>query len=503
MKTTEIWPIARLVARILHVPGAMAAASAVLAAAAGDWPGALAFAATAVLASGLGVLFDRLIPPGHHANFREAMVGCAAGWLVAALVGALPFLLVAHSLPADGNGAAAVFRSVWNALFESMSGFTTTGLTMVAHPDDLPLGLQWWRSLSQWVGGLGVIVLVLAVVHPDREFAKLFRAEGHERTFGQNVLQTIREIWAVYVGFTCLGAGLLLGLGMPAWDSVNHAMTAISTGGFTVADGGVAVYGTGPHVGVTVLTIAGAVSFVWYQHLLRGEWSRCRADTQVRGLLALLALGALLLWLTRLADGGPGEPLTSALEWTAALTTSGFAATGLEDWSDASKMLLILAMVVGGATGSAAGGVKIARIVTLVTELGVFLRAIVLKPWLLTFRPATLAGELDSETAGRFTVAALFLVMWLGLIGAAGFLLALIAGPGAAITDVMFDAASALSITGLSSGFTSPDMPAGAKAILILLMWMGRLEILPVLVFLAWIAGHGGSAPAGSGARSG
>lgn len=489
MKTTDLWPILRLISLILFVPAVMAGISVAVAWAAGDMIGAFGFAVTAGFALGLGASLYWLLPAGHHPDFRETMVGCAAGWLAAALIGSLPFMIVAYWSPAEDIGAAHVFLDFWNAFFESMSGFTTTGLTQVRSPSMLPVSLQWWRSLTQWVGGAGVIVLVLAVVQPGQEVSKLFRAEGHERPFGHSVVSTVRQTWWIYLSFTILGVALLRMLGMTLWESVNHAMTAVSTGGFTVTDDSLGNFGHGARAGVTLLTILGAISFVWHRRLVEREWLKCLQDPQTLTLFCVLAAGAVLLVVTRYAGGNLTQPFVTVLHWTSAVTTSGFAAEDVEGWSGASKMLLVLAMIAGGCTGSAAGGVKLLRIAALFREVTSLLRTIVLKPWLLIFRPATLAVELDAEVVGRFTVAALLVGLWLLVIVIAGFAVALLAGPDIALTDSIFDVVSALSITGLSTGVAQAEIGVTGKAIFILLMWMGRLEIIPVLVFVAWLSG--------------
>lgn len=488
MKATDLWPVLRLVALIVHVPAAMAGLSIAVAAIAGDRAGVIGFTVTAAAALGLGQALCRLLPAGHHPTFRETMAGCAAGWLAAALIGSVPFLAVAHLTPADQAGAAGVFRDFWSALFESMAGITSTGLTMVERPSQLPACLQWWRSFSQWAGGAGMIILILAVVHPEHDLSKLFRAEGHERAFGESVMTMVRRTWWIYLGFSLVGVALLWGLGMTPWESLNHAMAAVSTGGFTITDDSLAGYGAGPRCGVMALCVLGAISFVWHEQLLRRNWAKCWHDAQARALVAMLGAGAVVLLLTRLIEGAGLDPAAAALHWVSALTTAGFAASDLGAWSGAAKMLLILAMVIGGCTGSTAGGIKLYRVAVLLREVAGFLVTIVFKPWLLVYRPAELADEIDKESAGRFAAAAIFVVLWFAVIFIAAFSVALAAGPGVALADVALDVASALSNTGLSTGVATAELAAGGKLVFILLMWMGRLEILPVLAFLGWLA---------------
>jgi trk system potassium uptake protein TrkH len=480
----------RAFAPVVAVPGAMALVSACVAALASDWPAVVPFLVTGAIALAAAFALRTLARDARHPDFREVMAGTALGWLVACLIGAVPFWWIAQGAVADGTASAtlAAFADPWNAIFESVSGFSTTGLTMTARPSELPAVLVWWRSFTQWVGGAGIIILVLAVVHPTEEMSKLFRSEAHE-AIGHSVLTTVRYIWWIYAGYTAAGIALLWLAGMTPWQALNYGMAAIATGGFAATDHSLADFAWPAQAAVLLLTFLGATSFVFHARLVRGEFGKCRADVQLWVLLGAGCIGAAILFFVLQVQGDRAAAMDAAFQWGSALTTAGFRTTAVSDWSEFAKLLLIVAMIAGGATGSAAGGVKLLRVVTVARELWIYLVQIVLRPWLIVFRPATLPETQDPSLAGKFAASALMLVLWLLMILIASFALSFLVAPHISLTDVVFDVTSALSIVGLSAGVVEPGLHWLAKAIFILLMWMGRLEVLPVLVLMGWLAG--------------
>lgn len=482
--------VVRAFAPVVAVPGAMALVSAGVAALAAEWAAIVPFLVTGAVALGAAFALRYAARDARHPDFREVMAGTALGWLVACLTAAVPFWWIAQIADAGGDATAtlAAFTNPWNAVFEAVSGFSTTGLTMTAKPSELPAVLVWWRSFTQWVGGAGIIVLVLAVVHPTEEMSKLFRSEAHE-AIGRSVLTTVRYIWRIYLGYTAAGIVLLWLAGMTPWQALNYGMAAIATGGFAATDHSLADFAWPAQAAVLLLTLLGATSFVFHARLVRGEFGRCLSDVQLWVLLGAAAAGAAVLYLVLRVQGDRASVMDAAFQWGSALTTAGFRTTSVAEWSEFAKLLLIVAMIAGGATGSASGGVKLLRVVTVARELWSYLVQIVLRPWLIVFRPATLPETQDPALAGRFAASALMLVLWLSLILVASFVLSFVVPPHISLTDVVFDVTSALSIVGLSTGVVGPELHWLGKAVFMLLMWMGRLEVLPVLVLVGWLAG--------------
>jgi trk system potassium uptake protein TrkH len=490
LRWAGILPVVRAFALVIAVPGAMALVSAVVALLAAEWRFVPPFVVTGVVSLGVAAALRHAARDARHPDFREVMAGTALGWLVACLTAAVPIWRIAEIAVAGGTATPtlAAFANPWNAVFEAVSGFSTTGLTMTAKPSELPDVLLWWRSFLQWVGGAGIIVLVLAVVHPTEEMSKLFRSEAHEAV-GRSIVTTVRYIWWIYLGYTAAGIVLLWLAGMTPWQALNYGMAAIATGGFAATDNSLADFAWPAQAAVLMITFLGATSFVFHARLVRGELDRCLSDVQLWVLLGAGAVGAAILYLVLRVQGDRPAAMDAVFQWGSALTTAGFRTTSVSGWSEFAKLLLIVAMIAGGATGSAAGGVKLLRVVTVARELWTYLVQIVLRPWLIVFRPATLPETQDPALAGRFAAAALMLVLWLSMILVASFILSFVAAPHLSLTDVVFDVTSALSIVGLSAGVVGPELHWLGKAVFILLMWMGRLEVLPVLVLIGWLAG--------------
>lgn len=229
---------------------------------------ALAFLVSAAVVASLGAILHRVFRDAPEPRTHHAMVIAGLGWLVSAFSGALPFVLAAHLTPASvleamvpagapyPTSSLIHFRNPLHAVFEAMSGFTTTGLTMAVHEPSLPRALLLWRSLMQWVGGVGVIVLSLAILHEPggASTVSLYRSEGREERVRPSILGTARAIWRIYVGLTAVVAVYLAvatfaiqpghGFEPTLFDAVNHAMTGMSTGGFSTLDASIAGFGS-------------------------------------------------------------------------------------------------------------------------------------------------------------------------------------------------------------------------------------------------------------------
>jgi Trk-type K+ transport system membrane component len=222
---------------VMLLPAVLAVTAAVVAAVAGEWYALPALAPVALGAGGLGGLAWRWSGPPRAATIPQSLATVAAGWLAVALVAAVPFLLSARLGQGAGAdvGSAAVFTDPWSALFEGMSGFTSTGLTMVEQESRLPRSLQWWRSVLEWAGAVGVVVVVLALTG-GQAGRLLYEAEGRSRLLRSDAHASSRRIWRIYAGLTLAGVLAFLAAGADPWFAVNHGLTGISTGGMVVTD---------------------------------------------------------------------------------------------------------------------------------------------------------------------------------------------------------------------------------------------------------------------------
>ena len=417
----------------------------------------------------------------------------------------------------------AYFRSPLHAFFESMSGWTGSGLTMAIHEPSLPRAIQWWRSFIQYVGGVGVIVLTVSILsRPGSGSYALYQSEAREEKIHPSVVSTVRTVWKLVVGYTILAFILLFGaiLGSEseyaqslsaseaAWQALNHAMTALTTGGFSVTDNSIATYDS-PLVEFVLLPIMilGAIAFPVHYIVLREQNLRkLLSDLQTRWLFILLGLGVVVLSLQNaltvsvapnafatagfLPDWaqlfGPQQTdaiRDSTFQWVSALTCTGFQSAPIGRWVAGGKVLLVGAMILGGAAGSTVGGIKIIRGYTI--GRGIILQfSRVFLP-----RNAVITARIGDRTLDRqaleeeFSEAALVTLLWLIILVTSSLVLINVS-PGFEYADALFEVASAQGNVGLSTGITGPSMNPLAEAMFLLNMWVGRLEIIPVLVFV-------------------
>ena len=481
----QLAPISRSVGSFLFIPAGMALISLLVCAIAREWFAILPFLGTAAFASFLGWLLRRAGRKAQTSSLPQTMVSVAIGWALVASVGALPFWLIAQVLGPDASPTVSTFKHGLNALFEGFSGFTSTGLTMTIRPSQLPTCLQWWRSFMSWIGGVGVIVLAIMLINPTQDYYALYQAEGRETRFKLTINRTVRRIWIIYAAYTGITLLLFHAVGMTWWEAINHSMTAISTGGFTITDGNMSAYGGIVRVAIIPIMIAGGISFsVHDQVISRCKLSALWQNRQHLFLLVVIGVGTVAIALTNYLIINQPDWIDSAFQWISALTTCGFNTRPLQFWSSHQKLLLSLAMIMGGAAGSTVGGLKLNRVLMLLEAVSWRLRRMTLSPRQMTLR--TVDGrKLAPEQASRQIedVAALAL-LWIASIATGVFVLIPLVPAEYSFVDILFETASALGAAGLSVGITGPSMHWLGKSLLILLMWMGRLEIIPVLMIL-------------------
>lgn len=472
---------------VLHVPGLMALVSLpicyVFAESYAIWP----FVLTAVVAFGSGQLLFRLFRYSGETNLNHAMMIAALTWLFVSLIGALPFWLVAQRMVdmPETTATALAFRNPINAVFESFSGFTSTGLTVATDPSMLPASLQWWRSFTEWIGGAGVIVLILSVIGSTSSIFQLYYSEGRTDKLAPSMSSTVRTIWWIYLAYTIAATLLLRLVGIPWWEALNHAMAAISTGGFDISGNSITDYDLVARTAVLFIMLAGATSFaVHYQVLTRRNILLLWRDEQHR-LLWLVSIGVALLvmWENWWFNG--------ALYWddslfqvVSALTTTGFGTVSLQQWSVTTHLLIVFTMIIGGAAGSTVGGIKLIRLVYLYKGLQWRLKRISLRPHQV-MRYEVNGKAVSADDAGSAVeTAGVLAVIWILLIMVGTFVMLHVVPASYTLSDVIFEVASAQGNVGLSIGIVGPSLHWVGKLVLILHMYMGRLEILPVFFML-------------------
>ncbi|MEA3356172.1 MAG: TrkH family potassium uptake protein [Candidatus Bipolaricaulota bacterium] len=442
---------------------------------------------TAALSFALGACLYLPFRNAGEAKLRHGLVIAAFGWLLVAGLGSLPLVLITIFAPQGGAEYAALgyFRDPLNAFFESVSGFTTTGLTMTARADLLPHIVQWWRSFMQWIGGMGVIVLMLAILAGPRPGSySLYYAEARGEKIHPSVMSTLRTMWWIFLLYTFVSVVLLWGAGMPLWDSLNHAMTGMSTGGFSVTGNSIASYNSlAIELVMLPIMLFGAISFAVHYSLMLGKGGTLWRDSQTRWLIIIVSAGVLLLALENGLQLGLLRSLReSAFQFFSAMTTTGFQTANVGSWSATAKLLLAAGMFVGGAAGSTAGGIKLMRMLILAKGVQWRLRKIVSPRGAIV--PFRLNGTTvnEEEVGNRLEDATLIAFLWLVFLLAGVLVLLHTAPPHFTLSDIIFEVASAQDTVGMSVGITGPMMPTVSKLALCFNMWIGRLEIIPVLM---------------------
>ena len=440
------------------------------------------FGATAMLSGACGAVLWWLNPARSEFGVRDGFVIVATAWFLLSLFGALPFVFT------------GVLDAYTDAFFETMSGFTTTGATILGGADTpeieaVPNAFLFWRSLTHWLGGMGIIVLTLAIL-PFLGVGgmQLFKAEVPGPSADKLtplVKGTAQRLWMIYVGFTVLEVLLLLPA-MSGFDAVNHAFATMATGGFSTENGSVGQYGSAYIEWViTAFMFLAGINFALHYRLLRGNRQALRGNTEfwtyatIIG-LATLALSVALYAQTDGADGSLHDAVrTAAFQAVAIVTTTGFGTADYELWPLFASGVIFLLFFVGGMAGSTSGGVKVMRHVVMYRGFIRELKRLVHPHAVIPVRVGEKAVSPDIVT----NILAFF-VLYLGTVGMGVLLLSLL---GIDLVTAITASLSSVGNIGPAFGTLGPTenyahLPDLAKWLLALLMMIGRLELYTVFV---------------------
>lgn len=384
-------------------------------------------------------------------------------WVNAVIFSALPFILSGQ-------------LDFTQAVFESVSGWTTTGLSVVdvTKTDNIFL---LWRSLMQFFGGAGLAVIMLSAIAGPHGLG-LYNAEGRSDKLLPNVRKSTKLIMTIYSGYVLAGIILYVSFGMPWFDAINHSMAALSTGGFSTKPGSIGDYSSLSIELVTiVLMFLGTINFTAHYVLLKGEIKNFFRIGEIRFMFFLVAVITPLVSFVsfnRLYDSLSDSFRVGAFEVISALSTTGFSIAGsYKQWNSFSIFLLIILMVIGGGTGSTAGGIKQYRVYVMVKSLIWNIKQYLLPRNIVRenaiYRPE---GEYYLKKNHIIDISNfIFLYMTVYILGVLVFLFY-----GYSLQDSMFEFASSLGTVGLSVGITSPNVPKVVMWTQTMGMILGRLE---------------------------
>ncbi|MFA4861601.1 TrkH family potassium uptake protein [Methanoregula sp.] len=447
-----------------------------------EWDMLLPMASVPVVFFGVGMLLRHVPRKERGIRLSTAFCSVALFWFFCALISGLPFVLGLH-------------MGFLDALFEGMAGWTGTAYTMLASPDTAPHTLIFWRTYMQWIGGIGIIAFSIALASSTGLFrSKILRSESRDEPLMPSIIHTGRAIWKIYGILTFFAIGLILFTGLSLWESVNLALSAISTGGFTPHAEGILYYhSTLLELILIPIMIAGALPFKLYYLISENRRLSLFGDEQVKLFFLFLAAGVAVLTYDLVFFGN--LELIPALQQglfttVAAVTTTGFQVANLHTWASVTLIFLAMLTFIGGAAGSTAGGIKLDRVAFAYRALTWwFHRFYVSGKVLLPFRiegrviPKATAEQLASKNM-------LIIILSVVLIFIATLVVIQFHLTTYTPTEIMFDMVSAFSTSGANTGYVSPDMPVISKWIFILMMWVGRLEVIPVvMLFLALFRG--------------
>lgn len=460
----------------------------------------LPFVISSIIALFSGLLL-KFIFTKHNIDGSASMLICGLSWIVISAVGALPYVFI-------------IKASYLNAYFEAVSGFTTTGITVFSGLDHMPASLIFWRSMTQWIGGLGILSLFLVIIYQSGSVHHIYSAESHKISSSRprpGLFNTLKVLWAIYGSLTALAIAAFTIEGMGFFDAVNHAFTALSTGGFSPHDASIAYYAQNNYKNyklieytVTFFMLTGGINFLIHFRVIRGQIKALWDNTEMRLWWKLIFIFTFLIilehlmktgWLNNILNGqfdNAGVKIESTFRHTifqvvSIITTTGFGTKdiGASYFPGLAKQLFLIMMVIGGCVGSTGGGIKVLR----VAALKKLLSRELFKIWAPNSASNKLIidGEIVQDDEIHRMSSLFFYWMVLLVIGG---------GVTAFVTDLsawqsfsgMFSALGNIGPSYISVSEMINIHPL-AKITYIFGMLLGRLEIIPVLLIFtrkAW-----------------
>jgi trk system potassium uptake protein TrkH len=417
----------------------------------------------------LGTAFTKKFAKYSKLRLKHGMLISSFAWLWASLIGAS---IMALSLDIH----------FVDALFENMSAWTGSGMTFFVNVEILPKSILFLRSLEQWIGGLGIVIIFIGIlIRSGTAASRLYKSEAREEKIKPNIANTLRKALEIYLIYTAAGIILFILAGLPIFDAVNLTFTSISTGGMSIKNANVGFYQNSLVYIITMaLMILGATSFSIHYKIVKTKGKSVLKDVQFQLLIFLIAIASIFILVTNKM-----VPIEELFTIISAITTTGANVVPpyeLASWGGSSLIVLMVLMLIGGSSGSTSGGLKLIRIITVLKGMNLTVTNLVSPEGRVvsTRIGGKKINEREIKEASAYIgIFFMFLVF--------GWIMMTIYGydPFTALFDVI----SLQSNNGLSTGIVFGGLPIPLKLTLIFLMWIGRLEIIPVLVVFRTIGG--------------
>ena len=418
----------------------------------------------------------------HELTFRDAVIIAVFGWVVISAVSALPFMI---------HGSIPSFT---DAFFEMMSGYTTTGATILNDIESIPHGLLFWRSETHLLGGMGFLTLTLIFLPHGMAGVRIFRAESSpgqvitKEKFLPRNRDAMIWLWSIYLGLNLLQTLMLWVGGMSLFDSLCHAFGTVATAGFSPKNTSIGHYGSAYFDWVVMIFMfLGGMAFMLFYHMLKGEWDLVRVNTELRWYASIVGffcgISTLILWINGTYDGFIDSLRYASFQTISLLTTTGFTTADYELWPQSAQMFLYLVCFIGACAGSTTSGIKIVHFVIIWKYTVTTIKKMFFQP--RTILPIHLNQRAIDPFAVNLTVcyfiANVFLVLGGGCVMVLVDSMDLQTGMSSVISALM-NIGPGFGEVGPSENFA--EISAHGKWFLAWLMLVGRLEMFSVLVLL-------------------
>ena len=442
----------------------------------GEYDTALTFVITAAGIAALSLPMSIIKPKSMHIYAREGLVIAALLWIVYPIAGAMPFF-ISGEIP-----------NIFDAVFESISGFTTTGSTILTDIESLSYGMIFWRSFTHWVGGMGVLVLAIAILPSSNGAMYLMKAECAGPQVGKIVPKgknSAMYLYIIYAVLTVLTVIFLMFGGMPLFDSVCHAMGTAGTGGFGIKNAGIAYYNSAYIDGVlTVSMILFGINFSLYYFLLIRRFREVRKNTEIKVYLLIIAIATLLIMsnIYEAVGSWSGSFRLAVFQVASIMTSTGFATTDFNTWPAFSQMILIILMYIGACAGSTGGGLKVQRFVIMFKSAVKYIRKLIHPKSVNIVKTDDKTMDIDVVHGVQY-----YLIIYMAFLFVSLLLISLnncdFTTSFTAVTTCINNIGPGLNKVGPVENFGF--LTSFSKMVLSVDMLLGRLECLPLIILVS------------------